>query len=152
MIVIMGVMHQGGVVRSLISFQSTTLQNETNHLIYFHTYMPPKHILAIPKSQSTQPPYLIHDLMGAELSDLRKAVLRIKEALSYSRNTKIYLIAPGTVDLQNLLNSAATNGIDGYFSPVSRFWPHLSFEDFPKRVEEWASKLSLVVYLYTANA
>lgn len=151
MVVLMGVMHQGGVVRSLISFQANSVNNESHHLIYYHTYMPPKHLLAMPKSQSTQPPYFIHDLMGSELSELRKTVLRIKEGRSYSQLSKVYLVAPGTVELQNLLNSTAANGIDGYFSPVNRYWPHLSFEDFPKKTEDWLTKLSLVVYTYNPS-
>jgi len=108
--------------------------------------------LAISKNtQSTQVPFYIHDLKGAELTDLRKAILRIREGVSYSSASKIYLLTPGTVELQNLLNSTSANGIDGHFAPINRYWPHLSIEDFPKRVDEWLSKLSLIVYLYHAN-
>jgi len=153
MLVFMGFMHQGGVVPSLISFQMhAPPAGNTNHLIYYHTYMPPKHLLALPKSQSNVP-FVLHDLKGAELGELRKSILRILEAVSYDPSKqKIFLVTPATVDLHGLLNATAANGIDGHFEPAQRHWPHMSMEDSPAKFDHWFSRLSLEVYLYHPKA
>jgi len=150
LLIIMGFFHQGGVVQSLMSFQFTTQQTGgTNHLVYYHTYMPPRHLLAQPKTSSGgHPLFSVHDLMGAEIGDLRKTILRIKESVNFSPSKdKIYLLSPATVPLPGFLNTSTANGIGGHFEKVSTFWPHLSLENPPK-ADDWFTKLTLLAYLY----
>lgn len=126
----------------------------TTHIIFYHTYMPPKHLLAIekttspggrslstiPKKQGIQ----VHDMMGPDsstLKDVRTKSLRISEVASFNKETdEIFLVAPGTIDL-----SDPTDGLPGWHLH-KKFWVHFSFEDSPDWSLADLAKLSLNVY------
>ena len=82
-----GVLHQGGVVPSLIHLETIINNNVMassvpycHHLVFFHTYMPPTHLLAWPNEISTTGHRLyIHDLAGNSEEFLHQTISKLKE-------------------------------------------------------------------------
>ena len=122
-----GALHQGGVVPSIFHLGQTLNSVDASaslthsHIIFFHTYMPPRHLLAIDVSKSIT----VHDLKGSQVSDIKRLFDDINSRLNFS-NSNIYLVTPQTVGntLCHELNWTSVN-------LISRFWPHISMEDPP---------------------
>lgn len=81
-----GVLHQGGVIPSLFHLHQVIhekVQNSTelycHHVVYFHTYMPPPHLLAWPCKASINGHKLyIHDLAGRSQESFYQVISKIK--------------------------------------------------------------------------
>jgi len=101
--VFLGLFHQGGVVPVLINLSQSQEPGTTQHIVFYHTYMPPKHLLAI--QPAAKPTSSVTDLMGAPLSELRKKLLSIPEQFNYGPKDKIFVVSPATVGLEDLSNS-----------------------------------------------
>jgi len=136
MLIIMGIMHQGGVVPSILKLPQPVGTDTTHHVVFYHTYMPPQHLFGIKRDQEGKPKFAVYDLKGGVLTELRKTIRRITESLSYSPKDKIFLVAPGTVDLENLV---------GNLQVKRKQWFHLTMENPPQSIEDITK---LVLYLY----
>ena len=81
-----GILHQGGVVPSLLHLnkvihEKVQSSNEPycHHVIYFHTYMPPTHLLSWPNKLSINGHDLyIHDLAGSSHETFVQTLLKLK--------------------------------------------------------------------------
>ena len=84
--ILFGTMHQGGVVPSLLHLHKVInekVQSSTepycHHVVYFHTYMPPTHLLVWPNKLSTNGHKLyIHDLAGSSQEIFDKKMSKLK--------------------------------------------------------------------------
>ena len=103
--VVFGCLHQGGVIRSFSHLQkhlnglNVTCGPYEYHIIYYHTYMPPRHLLGQPThwpptydDQPISKMIHIHDLKGAPIGNLVKNIKNLS-----SNNTKLILVTPTTV-------------------------------------------------------
>jgi len=140
---VMGLGHQGGMVPAMASLQSmASTAPGTTHVIFFHTYMPPKHLLAT--SKGSPHGVQVYDMMGPDtstLKDVRTKALRIAELPGFnSEKDEIYLIAPGTINVFE-----PTEGLTGW-TLRSKHWFHFSAEDPPDWSPADLAKLSLNVY------
>jgi len=141
-------LHQGGMIPAIANIQSfSTTSPGTTHVIFYHTYMPPKHLLAI--SSSVGPHSIqVYDLQGPDTSkliDARTKALRISEGSQFQEDKdKILFVCPGTIDPIEELTGEGKTGTE--WRLWSKHWGHLSMEDGP----EWAfgevTKLSLNIY------
>jgi hypothetical protein len=135
LIIFLGLFHQGAVVPVILNLSSKPMEpNTTQHVIFYHTYMPPKHLFATEKGK---PRHHIIDLMGAPLTELSKQLSRIPELFSYSPKDKIYVVSPATVEL----------GSKNSFTLDSRYWFHWSGENSPQSFFA-LNELFLNVYSY----
>jgi len=135
-LIFMGMFHQGGVVPVILNLSSQPLEpGVTQHIVFYHTYMPPRHLFAI--EPSSKPRHAIYDLMGDPLAILRKTLSQIHSHYSYKPNDKIYVVTPATIDLEEL--STCLN-------LESRRWFHWSGENPPDTLFAF-DKLFLNVYL-----
>lgn len=120
-----GVLHQGGLVQSLFHLQKTVDTTGTatgsNHVVFYHTYMPPRHLLLNQKSQVT---LIAHDLAGSEMSRLNQLVASLHTA----KDTRsLSVVLPSTVadDFKQTLR------VHSSIVSERTFGPHLSLEDPP---------------------
>jgi hypothetical protein len=160
LITLYGVLHQSGVVQSLLAVGSTLVERNPTVWIYWHTYMPPtfltrvhSHQLAI-NSTSETPHWLgntchhashIVDLNGSSLetlwSMLKKQLPchRDYQASNLGIYDKVHLVVPFLPEnVDEAGNAYAFAGelcqIPGNIydcMEVSTFGPHLTTEDFP---------------------
>ena len=81
-----GILHQGGVVPSLLHLHKvihekvqSSSESYCHHVIYFHTYMPPVHLLAWPNRVSTNGHKLyIYDLAGSSQETFVQTLSKLK--------------------------------------------------------------------------
>jgi phosphatidylinositol glycan class Z len=81
-----GVLHQGGVVPSLLHLHKvinqkvhSSTESYCHHVVYFHTYMPPTHLLAWPNKVSINGHKLyIHDLAGSSQETFDQTMSKLK--------------------------------------------------------------------------
>ncbi|ELT97792.1 hypothetical protein CAPTEDRAFT_226711 [Capitella teleta] len=119
--ILYGHLHQAGVVKSLI--QSSEFKGCT-HLVYYHTYMPPRHLTLQSKSSSSEAredscsSVSVHDLMSSPLPTVQEYLfsIAIKNPLA-----NVYLVAPASLDLGGFITK------EKY-----AFCPHLSTENLPR--------------------
>ncbi|KAJ3555818.1 hypothetical protein NM688_g2367 [Phlebia brevispora] len=134
---VFGVLHQGGVVRSLLNLHELinvgTTQNRST-IVYWKTYMPPRHLLAIPR----------HHEQKASVTDLAgSSPLEMQQALSSftPEYTMLYLVTPPFA-VQQL-----PSDIRSCFSTKSLVFPHLDLDHIPESVAMgWKDGLSLGIY------
>ncbi|KAJ7375902.1 hypothetical protein OS493_038149 [Desmophyllum pertusum] len=134
--VMFGIMHQGGIYPCLAHLQqylhnarSQTINTEY-HLTFYHTYMPPQHLLAWPMSGHRNEGGFHHSLALYDLKGSSKDVLNEhlkmitevnrKEIESHGMKTEIFLICPSTIEFHH-----------PSFTMIKQFHPHLTMEDPP---------------------
>lgn len=89
--VFFGYCHQSGVVPSLLFLGTATSVTPGEHsIIYYHTYMPPRHLLALP---TTLDKTRVIDLQGADY-DMLTGVIAKTQATD---DQTLWLVAPGSV-------------------------------------------------------
>ncbi|KAL4220103.1 hypothetical protein ACF0H5_020514 [Mactra antiquata] len=128
--IIFGVLHQGGMIPCLLYIQqyykSNINDNNTLHVVFSHTYMPPKHLLLSSSSNLK-----LYDFKGENLEHVYDKIVDIKSQIvndsNSNKNDKIFLALPGTVISR--LESQYSSGLS--YTDVVTFFPHLSFEDLP---------------------
>lgn len=110
MVLFYGCIHQAGVIPAT-HFLHDIIQTspEPTHLIYFHTYMPPQHLLCLPENSTIT----VHDLAGSELRTL-------EELLHSIDHGTVYIVCPATITLS----------VDRLIL-LKQFGPHFSGEDPP---------------------
>jgi len=110
MTIFFGIFHQGGIVPAISYIQGES--HRPLNLVFFHTYMPPRFMLAAHKGD-----FRVEDLGGADLSELEKV-------LNSLDNNRTFVIVPGSVNLcQKESNFSRTL--------LQEFGPHFSGEDPP---------------------
>ncbi|EKM57320.1 glycosyltransferase family 22 protein [Phanerochaete carnosa HHB-10118-sp] len=138
--VIFGFLHQGGIVPSL--FRVHELVQQTNHssaIVYWKTYMPPRHLLAIPETDVQSGLVSIIDLAGADADEVRNALFSLP---SSDGTGGVYLVTP----------PFAVRSLDQRMSQClkldKRIYPHLDLDHIPESIEMgWKEGLSLGIYL-----
>ncbi|XP_022098040.1 GPI mannosyltransferase 4-like [Acanthaster planci] len=147
--IMFGFVHQGGVIPSIMHTHSLVSQPAQTpiqyHFVYYHTYMPPRHLALYNQSVSSvlsvnkptlKPGELsntmtIHDLMGADRLVLSSTV----NNLLSSKHTpvprlfkkEVYVFAPASLD-----PVFCRLGVKHNFKLVKSFFPHISMEDLPE--------------------
>ncbi|CAF0717835.1 unnamed protein product [Brachionus calyciflorus] len=126
-LIIYGYLHQGGVLTSLIHIQKIFTHDSNleldQHVIFYHTYMPPRYLVQAPVSfnlinnkkyqfemgklgnNQTEPIRVIYDLMSSSdknqleslISDIRDTY---KKGDSVSKNYAIFLVAPAVQEYE----------------------------------------------------
>ena len=135
-----GALHQGGLLPCLGNVHTREPQ-VTRHVIFYHTYMPPRFLLALPsqhalgESGNSDSPRCgsttVYDLKGASAETLNKKVKEIA-ARNTCLSNEILLASPATLDYQ-LCSSSTT-----YKSQLlQQFHLHLSTEDLPNVEDFW---------------
>jgi phosphatidylinositol glycan class Z len=147
--IMFGFVHQGGVIPSIIHTHSLVSQQAQTpiqyHFVYYHTYMPPRHLALYNQSASSvlsvnkpaiQPAELsntmtIHDLMGADRLVLSSTVNNLLSSKhtpvpSFSKK-EVYVFAPASLD-----QIFCRVGVKHSFKLVKSFFPHISTEDLPE--------------------
>lgn len=120
-----GFLHQGGVIPCLRHIQSGLNWEQyklQDRFIFYHTYMPPRHLLHI-REKSQNP---IIDLQGIKTEELKNYFNKFKN-ITEKKSVNSYLILPGT------LVDTVGKELAEYFS-VSfhrKFCCHLTMEDPP---------------------
>ncbi|KAJ7375903.1 hypothetical protein OS493_038150 [Desmophyllum pertusum] len=109
--------------------RSQTINTEY-HLTFYHTYMPPQHLLAWPMSGHRNEGGFHHSLALYDLKGSSKYVLNEhlemitkmnrEEVESHGMKTEIFLICPSTIEFHH-----------PSFTMIKQFHPHLTMEDPP---------------------
>ncbi|XP_078694322.1 GPI alpha-1,2-mannosyltransferase 4-like [Branchiostoma floridae x Branchiostoma belcheri] len=146
--VLFGVLHQGGVVPSLLHLHNLVHQQqstETVHITYFHTYMPSGHLLGIHGNQTANqnigmshkvtndragPQVHLHDLAGAPVTVLLDKLRMVYQEKQVSNSTHVYIVSPSS-----LHSTFSKHNADMKIVLREVFFPHLSIED-PPRVQD----------------
>jgi len=132
-----GVVHQGGVVPSLIFLQNkyaTASPEAQVDIVYTYTYMPPRSLLTIPATSERANMY---DIGGPTLPQLQEFIHNLTAKDAQPSQHLIYVVSPENLE-----------GIDGIgrcesFELQKKVWPHFSSEapskDFTLRVYKYQS-------------
>lgn len=87
-----GAFHQGAVTKSLLILNSELRSNASmqraNHVIFYHTYMPPSFLLQLDNSTGWLVEPKVHDLAGASATVLKATIERIKNKYTLVKDTK----------------------------------------------------------------
>ena len=122
MCIFYGVLHQGGIVSAIAELRQTIEQSEQpNHVIFYHTYMPPHHLFA--HKDSTH--LYIEDLKGASILSLKDSV---KRARHQCINCTIFIVSPATLHTDLCEHLYQENKGLRFFSKTKL---HLSMENPP---------------------
>ncbi|KAI9060016.1 glycosyltransferase family 22 protein [Trametes sanguinea] len=144
--VLFGVLHQGGVVPSLfrvhdmIYRSSDGIDSRNFRIVYWKTYMPPRHLLAVPLKDIDSLKVSISDLAGASANSAIDALLA-PPAFSDSRRLSTLLVAPF-----HSVNDLAER-IPGCVAERERVFPHLDLDHIAESVQiGWMDGLSLGIF------
>ena len=154
--VFFGILHQGGLIPCMSELESKisaqTNENSMNHFVFYHTYMPPQYLLAIPKSQKiygkkhtlldTEPrQFMVHDLKGTFKFDLDHFIWDLMfVGNKLKKDTSVYVISPATLHEEVIVKwSKYTLHLQ------QQFFPHLTMEDPIKFDLKWNLKSFLNV-------
>ncbi|KAH7928353.1 glycosyltransferase family 22 protein [Leucogyrophana mollusca] len=135
--IVFGVLHQGGVVPSLLHLRgrlASATSSQGIHFIYWKTYMPPRHLLGIRQQDYLSGLFRITDLAGAPRNDLVKVVLS-------DTQRAIYMVTPIA------MHSTLPEAVSRCMTLEHRMFPHLDLDHIPESVQAgWLDGLSLGVY------
>ena len=140
-----GVFHQGGVVQSLGHLQQKKMSSSSGKTlaIFWHTYMPPLHLLLLPKSATpandvtgSNASLEVYDFAGKPLDDVLEFLEHLPDSGTSSSNfesNKVVLLSPCSLhyDLKCLLGGR-NNKYGFRIDRTHEFWPHFSTEDPPR--------------------
>ncbi|XP_028397653.1 GPI mannosyltransferase 4-like isoform X2 [Dendronephthya gigantea] len=125
-----GILHQAGIVPSLYHLHKSinekvhvSAESYCHHVVYFHTYMPPTHLLAWPNDAliNTHKLY-VHDLAGSSRETFNLTMSKLKSDYCNEDKNMVYIVYPATVEVPVQFNNDAN---------MIKFFPHLSMEDPP---------------------
>ncbi|KZP17350.1 glycosyltransferase family 22 protein [Athelia psychrophila] len=141
---IFGVLHQGGVVPSLFHMhhQLSSLDAAQNaQVIYWKTYMPPWHLLAIPGTDVSSGRIRLTDLAGAPVTVLEESLADTTLTSSIVGDTITYLVAPFA--MKALLPRVAEHCL----VLEHAVFPHLDLDHIGESIElGWKGGLSLGIW------
>ncbi|KAF8558667.1 hypothetical protein OG21DRAFT_1404685 [Imleria badia] len=133
---VFGVLHQGGVVPSILALHST-LRNgpagSSTHIIYWKTYTPPRHLLGVSRGVGVPGKISFVDLSGAPQNELMAA-------LSAQSSNSTYLVTP--VPMYSML----PQGISSCMVLKKHISPHLDLDHIPESILAGHDALSLGIY------
>ncbi|KAI0684909.1 Alg9-like mannosyltransferase family-domain-containing protein [Cytidiella melzeri] len=142
MSLLFGVLHQGGVVRSLFHLNSLISLRATpgNYgIVYWKTYMPPWHLLGVPEHEIQSGRVFVTDLSGRSSDEAQEFLLSLPG--HHSETTTLYLVTPEFA-MQSLAPS-----IERCFKTDRRVYPHLDLDHISESVEAgWPTCFALGVY------
>ncbi|XP_013401272.1 GPI mannosyltransferase 4 [Lingula anatina] len=130
-----GGLHQAGLVQCISYLQkylySTRQDSATQHIIFYHTYMPPRHLLAIPNHHDNgeghrKSKVFVHDLAGASEEVLHSKILDIMGSMK-KKCGEIYVVSPATL----YFHCKKIQSGKYEYKLLEWFSPHLSMEDPP---------------------
>ncbi|KAF9238069.1 glycosyltransferase family 22 protein [Melanogaster broomeanus] len=122
---VFGFLHQGGVVPP----------GTSTHIIYWKTYMPPRHLLGVSQQDVLSGNISLTDLTGAPLDELAAATF------SSSAFDMTYLVAPMAMYL------TLPREISSCMTLQQRIFPHLDLDHISESVQAgWYDGLSLGIY------
>lgn len=139
--VVFGIMHQGGVVPSLLYLNTRMTDNlaTTTHIVYWKTYMPPRRFLGIPQQDVQSGKVAITDLAGAAESAL-------VDTLVSTSSDVVYVVTPIAV-YKTLPGQVAP-----CFTLQKRIFPHLDLDHIRETSEiGWYDGLTLGVCTVEQN-
>ncbi|OBZ76959.1 GPI mannosyltransferase 4 [Grifola frondosa] len=138
LMILFGVLHQGGVVPSLfrlhdrIRARGPDGQFATLNIVYWKTYMPPRHLLAVPEKHFLSGRITFADLAGTSLESFAEHLL------SHSDTDNTVLVAPFY---------AVPPQLQRCFVEQTRVFPHLDLDHIGETVElGWRDGLSLGIF------
>ena len=142
-----GIFHQGGMINAIntVKFHHSNhvadqLHPVEHHVIFYNTYMPPRHLFAIPESDEPQS-LVIHDLQGQDPIEIVHLSMKI---FKYSSNPRVLFLAPRTVEHKFCANKDVKALGRFSFKLLYQFAPHVTMEDPPS----WAEiKLAMADWL-----
>ncbi|KAI0825968.1 Alg9-like mannosyltransferase family-domain-containing protein [Irpex lacteus] len=138
-----GVLHQGGVVPSLLHLngQISSLPSSHNYItLYWKTYMPPWHLLGIPEGEVLAGRASVADLAGRSSTDVEEYLSSLRD--QRPEGTILYLVTPEFA-MRSLGPSMAH-----CFTIDKRVYPHLDLDHIPESIEVgWPGGISLGVYV-----
>lgn len=124
------VLHQGGITPCLFHLSKSINESKNPiELIFFRTYLPPRYLLQLDKSDIR---VTITDVGEKKLEDLVNLVQ--KTLKSKSPQTEVYTIIPGSISSSINFMSQMQQSDDKKKFVLSRaqyFYPHLCTEDLP---------------------
>jgi len=131
-----GSVHQGGVLPCLGHLQQTHSYTVDRHVVFWHTYTAPQHLLVLPqlKPGHTRTSTSVTSLEGNSVEDFIRHLTLINSTESSRRPEKPeVMVAMPSSHHHDLVCKTADAGIrlDQYQS----FWPHLSTEH-PPRIDD----------------
>ncbi|KAL7284770.1 hypothetical protein ACG7TL_002077 [Trametes sanguinea] len=144
--VLFGVLHQGGVVPSLFRIHDMIYRTPDGtdprdfRIVFWKTYMPPRHLLAVPQSDIDSHKVSISDLAGASANSAIDALL-VPPASSSLRPLSTLLVVPFH-SVNDLIER-----IPGCLSERERVFPHLDLDHIAEAVRVgWKDGLSLGIF------
>ncbi|XP_077870334.1 GPI alpha-1,2-mannosyltransferase 4-like [Saccoglossus kowalevskii] len=149
---IFGIVHEGGLLKSLGYIRD--LVNDSNNVtsydfIFYHTYTPPKHLLAYNPWLTNRPLMTIHSLPSLDESHLHNTVTRLMTQWppGYHDKFAVYVLSPSP--LQYIFDEDH----DEYKYQIrEQFYPHFSVQDPPdfhvteNGIFDFLSQFSLILY------
>ena len=144
-----GALHQGGLIPSIYEVRDRILKEPyaNYHVIFSHTYMPPRHLFQIPNPVSKEnifirddstfkhPKVEVHDMKGKPVTIVHAKVGWILQDRNPLENVKIFVIAPSSLDKH--FCTAVTSGTAKIeYKLVMSFVPQVTTEDPPDFVNE----------------
>ncbi|KIJ07508.1 glycosyltransferase family 22 protein [Paxillus involutus ATCC 200175] len=134
---VFGFLHQGGVVPSLFSLRATlddVSSGMSTHIIYWKTYMPPRHLLGVSQKDVLSGKISLTDLAGASQDAL-------KAAFSTPSCDATYLVTPMAMYLSLPEEIVSCTALQ------KRIFPHLDLDHISETVQAgWYDGLSLGIY------
>jgi len=122
MVVLFGVFHQAGVVPSLHTLRENAEENDA--IVYWHTFMPPIHLLALKKGRGP----VVFDLAGADSESLLSKLKGLEEE---GRWKTIFLIAPSPAKIERYLRGRVE---------ILEEYPHIGTEHLEEFFEDWEER------------
>ena len=144
-----GALHQGGLIPSIYEVRDRILKEPyaNYHVIFSHTYMPPRHLFQIPNPASKEdifvrddstfkhPKVEVHDMKGKPVTTVHTKVGWILQDRNPLENVKIFVIAPSSLD-KHFCTSVTSGTTKIEYKLVMSFVPQVTTEDPPDFVNE----------------
>ncbi|PSS08868.1 hypothetical protein PHLCEN_2v3435 [Hermanssonia centrifuga] len=137
-----GVLHQGGVVPSLLRLHGLINGESSSNgsaIVYWRTYMPPRHLLGIPEHDVVSGRVRVTDLAGAPPDQVENTLVSL---ISHRKNTTLYIVTPP------FAMQALQSPLSACFAVEKHLFPHLDMDHIPESLEVgWPEGLTLGIYV-----
>jgi len=151
LLVLFGVLHQSGVVPSLLALGSSLVDREPNAVIFYHTYMPPTFLSRPGRESSSCKDFSILDLNGSKNITSLDTILSEKLPCD-ARGKDSYIYIVSSPQIETILGERWSLGagrctVPGYAcESIWSYSPHLSTEEFPSVASLLREGLPLSIY------
>ena len=156
LIVVFGVLHQGGVVPTMLS--SVVARDEPLSIMFHHSYMPPSFLSRRRQctgeevcTTSSCPQSPVNDLKGSKSYELTRALELELQCKQEYHSGHVHLVAPSLKLEDDLRLSTSDCRVGGDYSCelMWSYWPHLATEDFPSfegSLFDFIKSFELIIY------